>query len=440
MGKLSPHVRIAAASVDVDLRNARRLYLWAFLLRFGAGIAGWLLTFVFHLPFMQDAFHYEQQGADIARDWLSGHSSAWLTIAMKTGRAPWLLQAGIACFYWLTGGLRIIPLLLLCFCLITSFTPVLSYKIARHIGLSRPAALLSGYLIALSPAFAFWSGALYKEGLILLFLNLSIYQVFRLQESFRWQSIALVAGCMAALLGLRFYISAIMTVVVFLGLILGRAGTRTGQSPLTVARQVPVVASFAAVLIFAGLSDSVRRILPADTTEALATIESSRIDLASTATSGYAQDLRLTTPGEVLAYLPIGMGYFLFSPLPWQIGRLRQNLAIPETAFWILLYPLILRGIFVGLRKNFQASLLLLATVVPVSVLYALFAGNIGTAYRMRTQVWLLLAIFAGWGWESWKENKLKSTVGRVSRRSAVRERRALRRHASTGPHTVTLR
>ena len=361
MGKLSAHVRIAPASVDPDLQNVRRLYIWSLVLRFGAGITGWVLTFMLHLPFMQDAFHYEEQGADIAQDWLAGHSSAWLTFAMGTGRMPWVLQAGIGCFYWLTGGLRIIPLLLLCYCLITSFTAVLTYKIARHVGLSRDAAMFSGYLVALSPAFAFWSGALYKEGLILVLLNLSIYQVFRLQESFRWQFIAIIAACLAGLLGLRFYIAAIMTGVVFLGLVLGRSDARAGESPLTLVRRIMVVACFSALLVFAGLSDSVQKIVPADTSEALATMESSRRDLANAGSSGYAQDLQLSTPEDALAYLPLGMGYFLFSPLPWQIGKLRQNLVIPETAFWIFLYPLMIRGIFVGLRKNMQASLLLLA-------------------------------------------------------------------------------
>lgn len=387
---------------------------------------GWLLTLTVNIPFLQDAFYYEEIGAGIARDWLAGRSSEWLSWAMTVDRAPWLLPTVIGGFYWLSGGIRMVPLLLLGICSLTAFTPVLTYMIAREMGLSRSGANFAGGLVAFSPAFAFWSGGFYKEGFILLLLNLSIYQVLRLQREWRWDSMLILAGCLFGLFGLRFYLAAMLTAIVLLGLLLGRSKARDGA--LTMLRQALILAGFIGLLFGFGLTERMRRILPGDLTEALGTIESSRLNLANSADSGFARDVHIATPGEALEFLPVGMGYFMFSPLPWQWGQVRQNLVIPETAIWICLYPLMAWGMARGLKRNFQSSGLLLAAVIPISCLYALFSGNIGTAYRMRIQVWLLLAIFAGWGWEAWRA----PGAGTEGRRQVRRLGRARKREDSS--------
>jgi len=41
--------------------------------------------------------------------------------------------------------------------------------------------------------------------------------------------------------------------------------------------------------------------------------------------------------------------------------------------------------------------LVLISITLAMVVLYGLFVSNIGTAYRMRAQVWLFWAVFAGW-------------------------------------------
>ena len=45
----------------------------------------------------------------------------------------------------------------------------------------------------------------------------------------------------------------------------------------------------------------------------------------------------------------------------------------------------------------------------------SMLVGNIGTAYRLRIQVWLLGAVFAGLGWQRWKELRAQRVV-RVAR------------------------
>jgi hypothetical protein len=144
----------------------------------------------------------------------------------------------------------------------------------------------------------------------------------------------------------------------------------------------------------------------------LVELDRNRQWLATAADSGYLQDMRLSTPREAAEYFPIGLTYFLFVPFPWQFGSFRQNAVIPETLFWVLLYPLVAVGFVRGFRVNRPGTMVLLGATAGMCVFYALLSGNIGTAYRMRSQVWLLWAPFAAWGW------------------AIVRERRMLRGHA----------
>jgi hypothetical protein len=135
--------------------------------------------------------------------------------------------------------------------------------------------------------------------------------------------------------------------------------------------------------------------------ENLQQLSLSRQDL-SQYSSGYLRDTDVSTPDKAFRFLPIGLAYFLAVPLPWHVGSFRQNLAIPETLFWIVIvYPRILRGALRGSRRNPQGTLFLALTSVAICCVYALFVGNIGTAYRLRIQVWAIGAIFAGLGWKA---------------------------------------
>jgi len=72
-------------------------------------------------------------------------------------------------------------------------------------------------------------------------------------------------------------------------------------------------------------------------------------------------------------------------------------LVIPEMIFWLIQYPRIFRGMRLGLQRNFRGSLVVISITLAMICLYGLFVGNVGTAYRLRAQVWLLWAVFAGW-------------------------------------------
>lgn len=402
--------------------EARRLYWWSFILRAGAGLVGWALTVGGLVALLQDAVGYENLGALVAQDWLAGRRSIWLDAALNSagGTEAWLIVGFVAVIYWLSGGLQALPFLIIIYSAITAFTPVIVYRLALQLGAAPRTARIGAWLAVISPAFAFWSGALYKEGLILLFLTLALYHTLLLQAKLRLQSILIIAVSLFALLGLRAYLSLLLSGVILVGLVLGRT-TRAarGAGAVVLVRQGLIVILFVVALAFIGFTGVAQRILPDDPLLIFSQFQSTRADLAN-AGSGYLKEADVSTPEKALAFLPVGIFYFLTVPWPWDFGPIRQQLIIPEVAVWLLLYPLLFVGMVRGLKKNFRGSILLIAMSIALCVFYALLVGNIGTAYRLRIQVWVLWAVFFGWGWEWFQERRaLRKPVPRKQPRAA---------------------
>jgi hypothetical protein len=383
-----------------EARMLRKLYWYSFVVRLSLGISGWLLMQLTNIELLQDAVYYEEVGASIANDWLSGRASSWLATQGSDPHRPVFIVLVVAVVYTITLGVRVLPLVLAVYSAITAYAPGITYQIAKECGASPAAARFSGWLVALSPAFVFWSGALYKEGLILVVLNLSVYHLLRLQARWDGKSLGIVATSLLVLGGLRLYLALLVAAAFCVGLIFGRsAPNERGRSIPVMLRQVVMLMLLTGIVIAMAQLRDVQRLIPENFGEGLELIESSRNDLA-TANSGYLAGAELSTPEEALRFAPMGIGYFLAVPLPWQTGTIRQNMAIPDTALWLMLYPLVLLGMIRGMRLNPQASLALILTSLTMVAFYGLMVGNIGTAYRMRVQVWLLWAVFAGLGWE----------------------------------------
>jgi hypothetical protein len=385
----------------------RRLYWCSFALRVFIGMSGWFLTRVVNIPFLQDALYYEAMGAEVAEAWLAGEPSAYLETAIQK-RQPWLIVVILAVCYYPAGGARITPLAIAFTCSITSFAPGLTYRIGKQLGAPLAGARAAGWLVAASPAFAFWSGALYKEGFILVLMNLAIYHILILQEKWQPTSIVVLVLTLLGLFALRFYLAVIMGGVLMLGMLLGKAReTVVGGGAEALVRQVVLSVFFFLGMIAVGFTDQVQELMPGDLAGGLGQMQTSRRGLAISASSGYLAEAKIDTAEDALHFLPVGVFYFVTVPWPWQVGSFRQNLCIPETAVWVfLIYPMILVGIKEGLRKNFQGTMLLLVGSLTITCFYGMWISNIGAAYRLRIQVWVLWAVFAGWGWAAWRQGR----------------------------------
>jgi hypothetical protein len=368
------------------------------------------------LPIVEDARFYEEMGYEVAQDWLSGKRVDFDTLPQGVQTA-WLLVTAIAAFYFVMGGVRALPVLLVAYSAVTALVPVYVYRFARELQAPEGVARRAGWLVALSPAFVFWSGSLYKEGLTLLLLSVAAYHTLRLQSGWRGRSVSTLALCVVALWGVRFYLAILLALAVALSLLWGRMpGAGRSRGVPVFVRQAAVMSVFAVVIISVALTVRTEHVLLESDEGVLVNLDVRRAGSAREATSGYLQEASVATPGEALQYFPVGFLYFLTVPFPWQLGAFRQNLIVPENAFWLGLYPLVVIGIRRALKSNRPGSVFLLLMTAGMCVIYALLAANIGTAYRMRSQVWLFWAPFAAWGWEVWRERWRPARQGRLAR------------------------
>ena len=381
--------------------DEKPIYWASFLVRVCLGLAAWWLSQFFQLGLIDDAMLYERIGATIASEWYEHGTSPTLAALAAAGRNAWLMFFVMAALSYLLGGVRALPLLVLLFNLGTAWVPVITYRIGRELGISRESARRATYLVMFSPVFAFWGGALYKEGLVQLALALVVLHVLTLQRSFRFRSLVVLIFSLFALLGLRFYMSVLIAPAIGLALILGRSKRGEGGRPrsdiaVRLLRQCGTTVAVVVILTMTGFHSRLGAILPQDTWETFTQLQSSRDDLAG-ASSGYLFGADVSTPARAVRFLPLGIAYFLTVPWPWELGSLRQNLVIPEMIFWLLQYPYFFLGMKAGLRRNFAGSALLLTITLGMLVFYGLFIGNAGTAYQLRAQVWLLWTVFLGW-------------------------------------------
>jgi len=118
------------------------------------------------------------------------------------------------------------------------------------------------------------------------------------------------------------------------------------------------------------------------------------------AESGFASEADVSTVGGALSLLPVGLMYFFFAPFPWQLGSIRQSLAIPEALFFYTLVPGIITGALFLFRKRLSDSIGVLLVTMTVTFGYAIGQGNVGTLYRHKAQVIGFYYAFAAIGTE----------------------------------------
>ena len=169
------------SDVGDETRVLSQIYTWALIVRAVAGLLAYAVTLYTDVPLLEDALFYEEKGYVVAREWLADRSVD-LAAESHAVQTAWLFVVVIAVFYYLTAGIRILPVLFVVYSAVTALVPVYVYRIARELGAPDTAARRAGWLVALSPVFVFWSGSLYKEGLTLLFLSLGAYHILRLQS------------------------------------------------------------------------------------------------------------------------------------------------------------------------------------------------------------------------------------------------------------------
>jgi Dolichyl-phosphate-mannose-protein mannosyltransferase len=252
-------------------------------------------------------------------------------------------------------------------------------------------ARLAGLLVTFFPSLILWSSQALKDGLIILALSISILATLRLMEkiTFGWVLVLIVS--LLTLLSLRFYIFYMMTAAVGGSFFLGMK-TLSAQGFLqrfVVVTVVGLAFTWFGVLNYAGTQF--------DRFANLQQIQMSRQDQAE-AGSGFGKDVDITTTEGAITVIPLGTVYLLLAPFPWQFSTLRQSITLPEMIVWWLAFPLLILGMWYSIKHRLRQVSPIVIFTTMLTLVYSVFQGNVGTAYRQRSQLLVFYFIFVAVG------------------------------------------
>jgi hypothetical protein len=333
--------------------------------------------------FHEDADGYEAIGLAIANGWHG--SGPPISFVAEQNYGYYYVTGAI---YFLVGAFR--PAASYSNALLGTVNILLIYRLARrffHIAVARRAALM----VALFPSMILWSSLAIKDTAVTFLILLALHGSVRLKERFSVGRLLATVLPLVAIQPLRFYM------LYFLGLAtLGALFFERGARSLAGApKLLLIVGAGALVLLAAGFSGSAMQ--GAEFLD-LQHVSSFRQGMAETAHSGFAADVDISTPERAIAFLPLGVAVLLFSPFPWQLTSLRAALAMPETIVWWLLFPSTIRGLRFAIAQRFgRTSPIILFTFALIPA-YALIHGNVGSGFRQRAQIFVLLFIFTALG------------------------------------------
>jgi hypothetical protein len=113
------------------------------------------------------------------------------------------------------------------------------------------------------------------------------------------------------------------------------------------------------------------------------------------ASSSYMGDIRLKSYGDLAAYLPKAIIYFLFSPFPWEVTSSKQALGIIDSAQLLIIYILSAIMLRCFYKKDKKLATPFLIFLIVGIVASSGLQTNAGSAMRHRTMFTYLLYPFA---------------------------------------------
>lgn len=373
------------------------IFLGALLLRLLFG----LVIQIFQLQEFvgPDSFTYDYFGARMADVWsgrLSIHDPL-INNAMVTSGPGWGMSYLVGGIYFVIGENMFAAQ---SFCAVFgAATAPMIYFCAQKIFHNNRVAKLSALCITLFPALVIWSSQLLKDGLIIFLLVLAMTMVLQLQEKFNYASLALLIFSLSGIITLRFYIFYMVVLAVAGSFIVGVSNT------------VPAIARRTLILILMGLSLTYLGVIRNATIDferfgSLERVQISRLDLARSAESGLDENIDVSTAQGALLAIPVGFAYLMFAPFPWQVSNFRQAITLPEVLLWWALIPLAVSGLWYTARHRLRKAFPILIFGIMLTLAYSIFQGNVGTAYRQRTQIQVFMFIFVAVGWSLYQEQK----------------------------------
>ena len=367
-----------------------------------------------------DANTYHIFGESLNMSWHGDdyHASRYAAF-IQSGVGAWGMLYVVAIVYEVLGGNMFAVQLINAS--VGASTAIVVYYVAQSLFSNARVSKVAAVLVAFFPSLILWSSQALKDGLIIMALALCILATLRLMEKITVPYLVLLGLCLASLLSLRFYIFYMMAAAVAGSFVIGMK-TRGARR---------VIHGFVAIALI-GMAFTWFGVLRFATVQFerygnLAKINESRMDQARNADSGFAKDVDVGTTEGALTVIPIGLLYLLFAPFPWQLASLRQSIALPEMIIWWAAFPLLVLGWWYAVKHRLRqvAPIVLFTTMLTLA--YAVFQGNVGTAYRQRSQLLVFYFIFVALGLVLVKEKQEDRRQAAVLAKQELAELQAAR-------------
>jgi len=368
-----------------------------------------------------DAYAYDLHGARLSDIWLGRDTlSQELVFLIDTSSgAGWGMYYVTGAIYALLGR-NIFAAQSFC-AVIGAATAPMVYFCAKKIFNNISVAKASAIAIAVFPSFIIWSGQLLKDGPIIFLLVTAMTMVLALKDRISYPAVATLVIALFGILTMRFYIFYMAAVAVVGSFVIGLSA-----SSKTILRNTVILGLVGFGLMYMGVgqtADTELRVFGN-----LERVQSSRLDLAQKADTGFGTDVDVSTAEGALSAIPLGFAYLMFAPFPWQAANLRQAITIPEILVWWATIPFLIMGLIYTIRNKLRAAFPILIFSLMLTIAYSVFQGNVGTAYRQRTQIQVFLFMLVGVGWTLHREQKENKRMVRVAAQQRVNSQ--LRGHA----------
>ena len=374
-----------------------RIFLVGLLIR--VAFAALMHVFEIRTFFGEDSELYDLLGDRLANYWWGTNviSDGYLQRAIGIGSPGWGMNYLMGAIYFLVGRNPFAAQLFIT--VFGAFTSVLIYICSKKIFNNQRVAKIAALIIALSPSLIIWSSNILKDGIIIFLLALVMVNTIYLMEKMRYEHLLMLALAMVGILFFRFYIFYIVAVSVVGSFLVGTSNSLNS----IIGRTFAIVVIGVSLTYFGAVNLATSDF---ETYGNLERVQISRDYLSSSANSGYISDSDVSTGSGAISALPLGLTYLMLAPFPWQINSFRQAITLPEMLVWWASIPLLIIGLWYTIKHRLRNAIAILLFTLLLTIGYALFQGNVGTAYRQRAQIQVFFFIFISVGWNLSKEKR----------------------------------
>lgn len=410
---------IIVSLIRKNFENSRfvlNVFILGLLLRLCFG----LLLHMYDLRdvFAGDAETYNYTGARLAEIWqgltVPNDVATWRAMKAQNFDIGWGMFYFVGIIYYIFGA-NILLAQSICGVIGACLAPMI-YYCSKQIYNNDRVAKVAALLVTFIPAFIIWTSQLLKDGLIVFLLLVVMTVVIQLQKKFSFAALFILILSLIGILSLRSYI---FYMVVFS--VVGSFFVGSGSSGRAIARNVAFVLILGLTLTYLGVIRNAGSEL--GRYSSLQEIQHVRGALVDTADSGYGEDLDVSTPIGALTAIPVGFTYLMLAPFPWQAQKINQILILPEMFLWWAFIPFLIAGIWYTLKNRLITAIPILVFTLMLTIAYSIFQGNVGMAYRQRTQIQIFLFIFIAVGWSMIQERSENKIIKRQINEERLRRK-----------------